>query len=108
MFKRIVHGPDPVATLAMVALVQALPPAAVALTKPGEPDAVFCGCVQPAGTSTDTCEPVPKFPTDLKLNVRVFPVLPPVTLVGLTVIWPSPLASVNVVCAVHPEDSPFA
>jgi hypothetical protein len=77
---------------------------AVTTTYPGLEMLVVWGPVQPAGTRIVAREPDMK---DLlfgawKVKVKVFPVLPAVTLVGLTIMVPSPLLaspSVNLVCA---------
>src|SRR5919198_105501 len=110
MFTRIVHGPEPLMeAIDGVLPHRLLPPLPlVMLTNPG-PAAAVCGCVHPAGTSSDTCDPALEKPllADVKVNVNVF-VLPPVTLAGVTPIWPSPLASVNEVCASDPDWSPVA
>ena len=85
-------------------------PTVVALIKPGVPEDEVCGCVQPAGTTTVAIDPEVKAFAPLR-KLKVIPllvVLPSCTLVGETVIAPSPLASVNVADAVSWEDSPVA
>ena len=106
MLRRIVHGPDP-----------EIPPAGMATLEhdprftamyPAEPDEELCGAVQPAGTVTETWEPLPNVPADVKVNVNGDTVAPPVAVFGEMLIWPSPLASVNDVCASHFDFAPAA
>jgi hypothetical protein len=75
---------------------------AVTDTKPGLPEVVDCGTVQPAGTCSVTCEPELKSLPDGAVNVyvKLLPVLPAVALVGLTVIVPSPSVAIALKVAV--------
>ena len=92
IFTAMVHGPEPL----IEARVAELHPPLLMETNPGLVLALDCGGVQPAGTASVTCEPEPKDPLVLNVNVKLLPVEPAVALVGLTVIVPSPLV---VACA---------
>src|SRR6478672_8915513 len=102
----MVQGPLPVIEIEPV--IDAVPTVA-ALTKPGAVESEVCGAVQPAGTTTVASDPaVNAFVPLRKLKVNVLPVLLGCTLVGDTVMVPSPFASVNVAEAVSWEESPVA
>src|SRR4029079_14268644 len=80
-----------------------------ALTKPAALASVVCGAVQPAGTTTVAIDPeVNAFAPLRKLKVKVLPVLLGCTLLGETVMVPSPFASVNIAEAVSWEEAPVA
>src|SRR5690242_16008737 len=89
---------------------------ATALRKPGLPEVVLCGAVQPAGTTIWTADPGPALVKSplvslRKLKVKLLPVLLVTAPGGETVMEPSPLfaaASVNVAEAVRWEVSPVA
>src|ERR1051325_5645195 len=98
----MVQGPVPVTVTVPTVAV----PIAVALTLP-DPLPVVVGAVQPAGTTMAAADPAVKaFGPLRKLKVKLLPLLPRGTLVGETVMVPSPLASVNVADAVSWEVSP--
>src|SRR2546426_2111508 len=108
MLMGMVHGPVPV-MVPRVAAEQAGAGPVVTTTL------LEVGAVHPAGTRIVAWEPggLKSLPLGAaKVNVRVLPMVPAMTLVGLTVIVPSPSmagpASGNVVCATNPEDWPTA
>ena len=104
----IVQGPVPV-TVIVPTVFPAATGVGAALTKPAAVESEVCGAVQPAGTTTVAIDPeVKAFVPFRKLKVKVLPVLLGCTLVGETVIVPSPFASVNVAEAVSWEESPVA
>ena len=62
------------------------------------PSAVFAvvGAVHPDGTVIVACEPKANSPLAVKVKVKLLPVVPPVTLLGFTIIVPSPLPAPTV------------
>src|SRR5262245_41628029 len=87
----MVHGPVPVIEPNEAAAQLGDGPTPT-LTNPGFEALADCGAVQPAGITTIACEPTRKsLPLGAaNTNVKLFPVLPGVTLVGETVMVPSP------------------
>jgi len=72
-------------------VVEAPPPLMFAVVYPGEPDVVFCGAVQFAGTVISTTLLAARPPVvAVYVNVSVFAVEPASTVVGLTDAEPDP------------------